>query len=59
MLVSRHGCKGVERDVVKIAYGVGETECDACEGSGIFDGCPDGPQMCVECKGTGKILVSI
>jgi len=48
-----------ERDVVKLFTGVGECDCIGCDGSGVFDGGQDGPVECVECKGTGRINVSI
>jgi len=54
------GAIGTVREVDELMVGVGECDCIGCGGSGIFTGHPEkNSEPCVECKGTGKILVSI
>lgn len=49
-------------EVMSIAAGVGRMDCPECEGTGDwtrFHPNPHGSIACVDCKGTGKVLVSI
>jgi DnaJ-class molecular chaperone len=53
----------VEINVVDLGNGAGQTTCFECGGTG--DWTPyhpepeTGPYQCVQCKGTGRILISI
>ena len=38
--------------------GAGTTPCIECGGTGIWDFGYDGPEICVECKGTRLIWIS-
>lgn len=60
----------VRQHVKMLGCGAGETRCLECGGDGdwkkflnegqVADMCPgDTPYPCVNCKGTGKILVSV
>lgn len=55
----------LEQEVEDLGCGAGRTACPECEGTGDwtrFHPEPeslDGPLACVDCKGTGYILVSI
>ena len=52
--------EGVIREVTILFPGVGECDCVECDGSGWWDYGPPGTEdLCVDCKGTGRILVSI
>ena len=59
MMVYYQSRNGVEREVTKLMQGVGECDCIECGGTGIFIGHPEHDEPCVDCKGTGKMLVSI
>lgn len=53
----------VELQVVDLGCGAGEIDCPECEGRGDwtrFHPEPElGPFPCVQCKGTGRYLISI
>jgi hypothetical protein len=53
----------VEVNPIDFGCGAGQVDCFECEGSGDwtkFHPEPElGPFRCVDCKGTGKIFVSI
>lgn len=60
MVVSYLGGKGVELEVTRLMPGVGEYDCLECGGTGIFVGHPEILELpCVDCKATGRMLVSI
>jgi hypothetical protein len=46
--------------VTDMGAGAGETNCFECSGTGEWPWDPDGKmRQCVDCKGTGKVYVSI
>jgi hypothetical protein len=51
----------VNCEVIDIGCGVGETICFECGGDGDWTKfMPEhGPQSCIPCKGTGRVLISI
>lgn len=57
----RNFATGIEREVRAVAPGVGEIDCMECEGTGWWAFMePEIPgEPCVQCKGTGRQLISI
>ncbi len=46
--------------VKDMGCGAGLTKCFECEGTGVWPWHPDGRiERCVDCKGTGKVYVSV
>ena len=50
---------GTVREVDVLFPGVGECDCHCCEGSDIYEGHPERVEKCNECKGSGRMYVSI
>ena len=65
MLMTVYGAENndsqIERDVIDRECGAGEVACPECGGSGDWSRYYPGPEPypCTDCKGTGRLLVSI
>jgi DnaJ-class molecular chaperone len=60
--VALNGDTPIEVDVERLGGGAGRIRCPECDGSGNLSHFPPGtarPGPCVDCKGTGLVLVSV